>query len=202
VRKETIETAAKLLLDINCDLLLNLSRGWTSYASNEDYSWLEQRFGGGATRLLHNTDMVPRAVEEFRAIMDLSDDSVAQLLVEHIRSRIQEVFSALEFIVENTRCADAQTAIRDSYGFNKARREQRGLPDIRIEGLAERHSTQFLTELSDRLREITAGTDRFEAFQAFSNLESSLEPVEESVQELAAEVDGMIQMQLDIARGK
>jgi hypothetical protein len=108
----------------------------------------------------------------------------------------------LDFIVENTRYPDAETAIRDSHGFNEARREKQGLPQLRIEGLAERHSIDFLAKLSDRLPEITAGTDRFEAFQAFSILESSFEPVEESVQELAAEVDGIIQMQIDIARGK
>jgi hypothetical protein len=202
VRMETIETAAKLLLDINCELLLNLSRDCTTYASDEDYSWIEQRFCDGEARLLYNTDLVPIAVKEFRAIVDLNDESVAQLLVKHLRSRIQEVFSALEFIVENTRYPDAETAIRDSHVFNEARREQRGLPHIRIEGLAEQHSIKFLKGLSHRLEEISVGKDRFEAFQAFSILESIFEPVEESIQELAAEVDGMIQMQIDIARGK
>jgi hypothetical protein len=198
VRKETIETAAKLLLDINCELLLNLSRGCTVYASDEDYSWIKQRFR--EDRL--STDFVPNAVKDFRATVDLNDESVAQLLVRHLRSRIQEVFRSLEFIVENTACPDAQTAIRDSRAFNEERRERHGLPRIKIQGLAERHSVDFLKELSQRLEEITGGRDRFEAFQAFSTLESIFEPVEESVQELAAEIDGMIQMQIDIARGK
>jgi hypothetical protein len=200
VRNETIETAAKLLLDINCELLLNLSKGCTVYASDEDYSWIKQRFR--EDRPFLNTDFVPNAVKEFRATVDLNDESVAQLLVRHLRSRIQEVFRALEFIVENTPCPDAQTAIRDSQAFNEERRARYGLPRIRIEGLAERHSIDFLKELSHRLEEITAGKDRFEAFRAFSILESIFEPVEESVQELATEVDGMIQMQIDIARGK
>ena len=202
VRRETIETAAKLLLDINCELLLNLSRGVTSYASSEDYSWLEQRYGDGSANLFCNSDLVPRAVDEFRVIVDLTDRTIAELLVEHMRSRIQDVWSALEFVVENTQCPDAETAIRDSCEFNAARRKQQGLPRGRTEDLTEHYSTHFLNELTNRLTEITAGADRFDAFRAFSNLELSLEPVEESVQELAAEVDGMIQMQIDIARGK
>jgi len=202
IRKETIETAAKLLLDINCELLLTLSRGWTSYASNEDYSWLEQRFGDGSSKLFHNRDLVPSAVAEFRATIDLNDESVAQLLVEHLRSRIQDVFDALYFIVENTRCPDIETAIRDSHGFGEARRRRHGLPQPKPEDLKGQHSIDYLTNMTSRLSDITAGSDRFESFQAFSALESSFEVVEENVQELAAEVDGMIQMQIDIARGK
>jgi hypothetical protein len=203
VRKETILTAAKLLLDIDCELLLNLfSRSGPIYVSSEDYTWLEQRFGPGATHSFYYKDLVSKAVAEFRAVVDLNDDSVAQLLVEHIRNRIEEAFDALEFIVGNTHCPDIETAIHDSYGFNKVCREQRGLPHIKTEDLQDRHSINFLTELTKRLAEITDGRDRFEAFEAFSILESSFEPVEESVQKLAAEVDRMIQMQIDIAGGK
>jgi len=200
VRKETIETAAKLLLDINCELLLSLSRGCTVYASDEDYSWMKQRFR--EDRPFLNTDFIPNAVKDFRASVDLNDESVAELLVKHLQSRIQEVFHNLKFIVENTACPDAQTAIRDSQAFNEERRERYGLPRVKMQGLAERHSIDFLKDLLRRLEEITAGRDRFEAFRAFSLLEYIFEPVEESVQELANEVDGIIQMQIDIARGK
>lgn len=124
VRKETIETAAKLLLDINCELLLQLSRGWTSYGSDRDYSWLKERFCNESVHLIHHDDLVPNAVSEFRAVIDLSDKTVANLLVYHLRSRIQDVFGDLEFIVENTRFSDIEAAIRASLQFSKKNRKQ------------------------------------------------------------------------------
>jgi hypothetical protein len=194
VRKETIETAANLLLDINCELLLNLSRSWTSYASNEDYSWLEERFYNGAPSLFHKRELVPQAVEDFQATVDLDDASVAQLLVRHLESLIQDVFDALVFMVQNTRCPDRETAIRDSHGFGEARRKQRGLPQEQSEDAMRRHSVNFLNRLRNRVPQITSALDRFESFRQFSALETDFEVVEENVQELAAEVDGWIQM--------
>jgi hypothetical protein len=62
VRKETIDTAARLLVEINCMLLQSLSRGFTSYGSNDDYSWLNERFGNEPVDLFFNhTDLISKA---------------------------------------------------------------------------------------------------------------------------------------------
>lgn len=201
VRKETIETAAKLLLDINCELLLSLSRGWT-YASDGDYSWFEERFGEPAPNLLQNKNLVPDAVAQFRATVDLDDDSIAQLFAKHLESRIHDVFEALDFVVENTRYPDRETAIRDSYGFAKARRKQSGPSGDYSRDAEKRHSVEFLNNLVKRLPEITKKKDRFESFQRFALLESGFEVVEKNVQKLAAEIGGMIEVESDRARGK
>ena len=202
VRQATIETAAKLLLDINCDLLLSLSRGWTSYASNEDYSWLEERFGKESATLLHYEGIVQSAVQGFRATIGLSDKDVKGLLVEHLASRIEDVFEALDFVVENSQCPDREAAIKDSYRFALTGRDAIGPNRCTLEEVESRHSTAFLVELRQKLSEIGDSSNRFEAFQRFAVLELQLEFVEDNVQELVAGIEHAIQMAIDIARGK
>ena len=48
VRVETVRTAALIYFEANCSLLLTVFTVH-SYASNEDYSWLEERFGVRST---------------------------------------------------------------------------------------------------------------------------------------------------------
>ena len=202
VRKETIETAARLLLEINCALLLCLSRGWTMYASNEDYSWLAERFAKQSLRLMHNDSLVPEAVQEFRDIIKLDDNSVSNLLADHLLSRIKAVLDSLAFVVQNTRCPDRETAIRDSHAFNLARCKQEGRSIQALVSAEDRHSLKFLSNLRKKVKGIRRAAERLDSFHRFSLLESEFEPVEQSVHELAGEVDGMIQLQIDISRGK
>jgi hypothetical protein len=56
--------------------------------------------------------------------------------------------------------------------------------------------------LREHVREISLSPNRLEAFQRFSALESQFEPIEADVHELAAEVDHMIQIEIDRMRGK
>ena len=44
VRPETIRTATLILLEIICQMLLTVSRGAQSMSSDENYSWLKERF--------------------------------------------------------------------------------------------------------------------------------------------------------------
>lgn len=202
VRKQTIDTAARLLLDINCDLLLGLTRGWTAYASNEDYSWLEQRFGADRVTMLQHEHLIGRAIHEFRSSIQLDDQKVSALLMTHIGSRVQDALDSLDFIVENTKCPDRETAVRDSCGFNMARRKREGLSTQYLAGTESRHSVAYLFSVQQRIQEIARTQDKLQAFDLFAHLETEFEPVEESIQELESEVDNQIQLAVDIARGK
>jgi hypothetical protein len=201
---ETIETAAKLLLDINCELLLTLSGSSTTYDPSEDYSWLEERFGQAVSAPFHSQDLVLNAVSQFRTAAEMDDRSAARMLEDHLRSRIKDALDALDFVVKNTSCPDRQSAIRSSRGIAHPRRGDAGAPAgiPSCAGAENSHTVEFLDGLVDALSQITAATDRFESFRRFAMLESRFEGVEEDVQELAVAVDNMIQVQIDIARGK
>lgn len=201
VRKETIETAAKLLLDINCELLLNLSFGSTCFDPEEDYSWLEQRFCKKIDFVFYKEDHISNAVRDFRLNISLDDKSIGQLLTEHLHSRIENVLDYLKFIIENTSCPDREAAIKDSFRFSQSQREKDGLSKYTYD-VEKRHSLSFLNELIEQLPTITEPNEKYESFNRFSLLESEFEAVEESVNMLTAAVDDMIQMEIDIARGK
>lgn len=202
IREATIETAAKLLLDINCELLLGLAPSEISYASDEDHSWLEHFFGKDLPTIFHDDARVSSAVEHFRADVGVNEELIGQLLANHLHSRIQDVFDALDSVVENTKFPDREAAIRNSHSLAEARRAKTGASRRNRGDVEARHSLEFLGELIARLPEIEEVSDRFEAFRRFSVLESELEPVEKNVHELDGEVEAMIQLQSDIARGK
>jgi hypothetical protein len=203
IRKETIDTAARLLVEINCILLQSLSRGFTSYGSNDDYSWLKERFGEPPVDLFYNPDnLIAKAVKEFRSVINHNDDTVKEVLFNHFLSRIEEIHDALKFIVDNTRCPDTETAIRDSFQLHMDICKKEGRSTKSLAKFADRHSIKFLSSMQKKLNSIKTAGDRLESFHIFSTLESEFEPVEQSVSELAAKVDEMIQMEIDSARGK
>jgi hypothetical protein len=202
VRKQTIETAVRLLLDINCELLFELSRGFTSYASDGDYSWIEQRFGADRLKLFRQDDLIRQAVHEFRSRIQLDDRKVCDLLKSHLVSRAQDTLDALGFIVENTRFPDQETAVRESYGFNMAQRKQEGIGTQDLVGTESQHNVGFVLSIQQRSQDIVHKSDKLQAFDLFARLETEYEPVEDSVRVLASEVDNQIQMAIDIARGK
>lgn len=202
VRKDTIETATRLLLEINCALLLSLSGSGTVYASDEDYSWLSERFGKRSIKLMLDDDLILKAVQEFRDIIELNDSSISNLLANHLLSRIRRARDSLAFIVRSTGCPDGETAIRDSYECNMARCKQEGRDARALVRAKDRHSLAFLSDVEGEADEIKRLPDRLDSFHQFSLLESEFEPVEESVDVLATEVDNIIQIQIDIARGK
>ena len=202
VRRDTINTASKILLDINCEMLLSLSPGVTEYHSGENYSWLEQRFGVSAARIIDRTQCAKIAVEDIRSKIVLSDQTIASTLAENLESRIESVLNALDFVVENTRCANRESAIKDSHSFGEWRRKHTKSSQPAEDDTITRHSLSYLDQLRQKLPEIEKAKDRLEAFRLFSILEVEFEPVEENVHELSAEVDHMIQMESDIRRGK
>lgn len=99
IRKETIDTAARLLVEINCILLENLSRSFISYGSGDDYSWLKERFGQNPVDLFNNsTNLVSMAVNAFRSIVSHNEETVKTVLYDHLVSRIEETHDG--FFVE------------------------------------------------------------------------------------------------------
>ena len=56
--------------------------------------------------------------------------------------------------------------------------------------------------LRERLPEIRKASDRLDAFNTFSQLETGFEPIESCVQALAAKVDSAIEFEAEMLRGK
>ena len=202
VRPATIRTAALLLLEINCILLLTLKLGMTIISSGEDYSWLEERFGVNAHAFLGDQPTLERIVEAVRGDMLPSTEAVTGTLVKHLNSRFEELYDALDFIVQNTEVNDRPEAFRRS---QYALAIHAGHIAPSFSALAEyRPSVDFdsLAKLEARIAEIASAPDRVEAFNRFARIEAELEPIEAPVHRGAAEIDEQIQAEIDRRRGK
>lgn len=201
VRKETIRTAAVLLLEINCELLATLRGGGTSYASDQDYSWIEERFGQKPMAVFGSTDAIIEIVDSLRRDVLPTDESVASTLMEHLESRFVDFYEALDFIVDNTAIPNREEALKHSQYSSEIKQ---GKLDIRsaIEQFCGPFTLDIVKDLRKVISNIRFASGRLEAFQVFSTIESKLEPIEKVVYELASEVDHWIQMEVDRMRGK
>ena len=98
VRSETLRTAALILFEANCSLLLTVFR-IRSYASNEFYSWLQERFDLRRPFLLAG-DGLQAIVNRLREPFVPTLDSVVAALSAHLTNRIDELLADLDFIVD------------------------------------------------------------------------------------------------------
>lgn len=203
VRPATVTIACRLLVEINCELLLSLGWGGSSYASEEDYSWVEQRFGVRAAQTLGDHGFLQRAAEEMRRRVLLDSSALGTALADHLEARITDLRSAIAFILENTRHfrspAEVFRASQYRAAVNRGEAPAAPMPPATYE---PRFGLQVLDDLLARRAEIPATTARIDAFRTYSVLETTLELFEDDVHSMASDVDRAIQWAVDIARGK
>jgi hypothetical protein len=203
VRPATLAIACRLLVEINCELLLSLGSAGSSYASDEDYSWLEKRFGVSAVQTLGDRTFLQRAAEEMRRRVLVDSSALRVALSDHLEARITDLRNAIAFVLENTQRfgspAELFRASQYRSAVNRGEAPAAPLPPGTYE---PRFGLQVLDDLLGRRLEISATTSRIDAFRIYSALETTLELFEDDVHSLASEVDRAIQWAVDIARVK
>ncbi|NJD27903.1 MAG: hypothetical protein FIA92_06355 [Chloroflexi bacterium] len=199
VRRETIRTAAVILFEINCLLLLDVFRV-SMFASNEDYSWLEERFRvDRAGSLLGGGESLERIVDELRALVVPGLPAVTETLVRHLESRFEDVWDAVDFILSTTPAESREDALKIAQlDPNVDGREI----DAILAAFQPRWPESMVRELENRIGEVQAAADRLDAFSRFSRLETELEKIEVPVFATASEIDHAIQLEFDRMRGK
>lgn len=199
VRRETIRTAAVILFEINCFLLLNVFRV-SMIASNEDYSWIGERFKVGRPGwLLGGGETLQRIVDELRALVLPNLSVVTETLARHLDSRFEDVWDAVDFIVSATPAESREDALKVAQLDPTV--DGRDI-DVLLADFNPRWSERRVRELEGRIGEVQAATDRLDAFSRFSQLETELEKIEEPIYVTASEIDHAIQLQVDQMRGK
>lgn len=200
VRPETIRTAAVILFEIDCFLLQNVFRVVMA-ASNEDYSWIGERFGieRPEAALLFGRETLKPIVEELRAIVVPDLSAITDVLVGHLESRFEDLWDAVDFIVHETPAASREDTLKVSQLDPAV--DGRYIDEL-LASFDPRWSEASVHELEARIREVEAATDRLDAFGRFSKVETELETVEQAVFSTASEIDDAIQLQFDQWRGK
>lgn len=198
VRSETLRTAALILFEVNCLLLLHVYRV-SSMASNEDYSWIGERFQLDARQLFGGGEALRRIVDELRALVVPDPGAVTEALVSHLESRFEDVWDAVDFIVLETRLESREDALKVAQlDPNTDEREI----DTLLAEFDPTWSKATVQELQSRIGEVAAATERLEAFRKFSQLETQLELIEGPIYDAASAIDEAIQSQIDQMRGK
>ncbi|HEX7950146.1 MAG TPA: hypothetical protein VF494_07340 [Candidatus Limnocylindrales bacterium] len=199
VRRETIRTAALILFEANCELLITIFRVRV-YSSEDDYSWVQQRFGLKLPWGMNEGELA-RIVGELRAGALPSARDVAAVLAAHLRSRLDELWDGLDFVATNTVLEDRAAAL---HAAQFAAAIERGEVDPSMDPGQYRASWSpaRVGGLDLRIAAVEASPERLTAFERFSEIESELETLERDAHALVSYVDGYIQYQIDLARGK
>jgi hypothetical protein len=199
VRRETVRTAACLFLEVDCQLLSTLFRV-SSWSSGDDYPWLEERFGlkkpyliAGASKLM---------IDDLRAGIIPSVDSVKKNLSEHLAGRIADIWDALDFVIDNSGIESRGEALQVAQAMAAVGRGELNPPPKNPWMYKAKWSISTVEALDDDISTIGGADDRLYAFASFSQLEERLEPIESEVDDLVGLVDRMVQDEIDRRRGK
>lgn len=199
VRRETIRTAALILFEANCQLLLTVFRV-VVHSSADDYSWLAERFGIEPPGALLGSNLQP-LVDDLRSRALSTLDSVVETLSDHLQSRVDDLREALDFITENAHLEDPSDGLKFAQIDSSEPFDIRRWPEI-LEHVAAQWSVNDIDQLESDIESVGTATERLEAFAAFSQLEERLELIEEPVHRTAGEIDTAIQLEVDRMRGK
>jgi hypothetical protein len=199
VRSETVRTAALILFEANCALLLSVFRVH-SIASNEDYSWLEERFGVRGPLFGTNGQLEP-LLERLRAPFLPTLESVVGTLGAHLTSRIDELWGDLDFIIDGSRIQTRADAFRIAQLYAAAERDEVA-GAIDPDAYAGRWTLAAIDDLHQSIHGLGGAEDRLDAFSRFSDLEQRVEEFEREVRPLTVFVDRLVQDEIDQMRGK
>ncbi len=199
VRRETIRTAALILFEANCELLTTIFR-INVFSSSDDYTWVQDRFGLSRAWSMNDAG-IARIVDELRGAALPSTRYVADALASHLGARLDDIWDGLDFVADNSTLDDRYAALQAAqFAAAVERGEVHPSSDPSQYRPAWSHSR--IDGLVSRIVDLATADDRMEAFETFSRLETELETLEKDVDALVSYIDGYIQYQTDLARGK
>lgn len=199
VRPETIRTAAVILVEVNCRLLMTVFRV-AMIASSEDYSWLDARFGDHRRFFSDGAALEP-IINDLRASVLPEFRSIAGALAAHLENRVEQMLDALDFVVSNSDLTSPAEALQVAQAIAAV---DRGEADPEAEAGVYRAgwSLAGVSKVQGEIADITSISDPLDAFAAFSTIEGRIETLEKEVSSLASWIDGRIQYEIDLAWGK
>jgi hypothetical protein len=199
IRHATIRTSALILLEINCQMLLTLPRD-SSWSSTDHNSWLKERF---------QVDPFPfdlqlqSMVDEIRSGLLPNDEAVACTMADHLQDRFSKFDDSLDFIVKaDDGFKDKEAALTYCQYYRESRRTSgHALPQT-PKTFVPQCTMNSVQALKNRLPELRSASNRLGAFDLFASIESGFEPSEQCVDELVRQIEGAIQLAVDVSLGK
>jgi hypothetical protein len=199
VRVETVRTAALIYFEANCSLLLSVFTV-QSYASNEDYSWLEERFGIRSTGLFVGGSL-QAVVDRLRKPVLPTLETVVDTLRSHLNSRITDLLADLDFIVDGSRPTTRAEAARVAQLYAALERGD-VVWSTDPETYVGRWTLESVEATTWSIGSLADAVDRLDAFARFADIEQAIEAFEHDVRPLVILVDRMVDEEIDRRRGK
>ena len=202
VNEQTLRTSVVILFELCCQLMLALKPGLLGFSSQEDFSWLEARFGVGPNALWDDR-LVEDILDSLRGGLPISDAQLGETLAANLRIRIEEVLEQLDFMVDAARVAVTRSEVLASA-------QQYALESVQFEppyesaprGLDQPASLEDLDAVHASIPQVEESADCVSAVAAFAKPDTDLERIEFMVGTLAQAIDVMIQNHVDEALGK
>jgi len=203
IREATLRTAVLLFFEINCHMLLNVQPGFTSYGSDEDYSWLEQRFRLAHGEIMRLIDPMPGFIDDIKATLPPSTTDLAATLADNLESRLAETLDALDFVSTNIRTpVGRHEVLNNAHAYVMSRQKDTAFRVRSPSGIEKQLQLSTIEEVAAVAAALRNTSDKIEAFRMFATAERLLEPIEFTTHEYAVEVESYIQLEIDIALGK
>lgn len=211
-REESRPNALRILVHLYAwlvaDLLERLSPGLVGYSSADPEDLGQRTYARmGRTEVLdplalfeRGFNMQSQMAESLREGLDLA--SAADLLADYAAERIESLHEAIAFsgdYIGSIQGVDKVTemdVVRLIYSVDPMKR----IEELRsAKAPVTRAMIRQWDEWPERVRAISEPVD---AFRSLAEFEAEFEDFEAKVRELASDVDGEIQFQIDLARGK
>jgi uncharacterized protein YecT (DUF1311 family) len=178
--------------------MLNIPRGHMSYRSDQDYSWLKDRFG--VERMI-SRENVEGIVQQLRSGLIPEVRHIAGILADYMDGRFEAFVGELDYIAMNLQqVPDQDAALAEAYEYRESRVQnpENEIPPLKI----ERRTLAWFKVREEQVALIRSAKSRLEAFEQFAAIERDIEPTETAVSEVVSQIDSYIDMQVDIMRGK
>ena len=151
------------------------------------------------------SDGVAEIASKLRSEIGIEASTLAQLLSDHLVSRLDDLYEQLDFICQNVgRGATHASELKHIQFWKATGCLAESEADQRFVAYAPKYTLGRLDDWrrsAEQLR-TRVGEEKLKLLGEFCEIERQLEPLEEMVNEVASLIDRAIQLEIDMALGK
>src|SRR5207249_5183063 len=151
-------------------------------------------------------DSMPTIASKLRSTIGIDENSLAEILSQHLLSRLDELNEQLDFICEYSGATHSGELKRIQFckeadGLGELSKDE---IDQRFEAYSAKYTLGHVADWRNRaeLLRTQVGVGKLKLLGMFCEVEQELEPLEGAVNEVASFLDQEIESEIDRRRGK
>ena len=203
VRQATLQAAAVVCYELACEVLIALPPSSVGFLSTDDGSEFYSKYGVEPAEMIGN---MPKIASKLRSTIGIDENSLAEILSQHLLSRLDELNEQLNFICEYSGATHSGELKRiqfckEAHGVGQLSKNE---IDQRFEVYSAKYTLDHIADWRNKaeLLRTQVGAGKLKLLGMFCEVEQELEPLEEAVNEVASFIDQEIAREIDQRRGK